>query len=62
MKLTNQENIVLNKIFEGKSNQEISEELSVSINTVKTHVSKILKKKNVKNRIQLLSNQIKNKL
>lgn len=58
MKLTQQEQVVLEKILEGKSNLEISDHLCVSINTVKTHVAHILKKKNVKNRIQLLSNQL----
>lgn len=61
MELTKRETQVLEKIFEGKSNHEISEELIVSINTVKTHVAHILKKKNVKNRVQLISKQIKQK-
>jgi len=61
MNLTPQELIVLEKIYEGKSNSEISNELCVSINTIKTHVAHILRKENVKNRIQLISKQI-NKL
>jgi DNA-binding NarL/FixJ family response regulator len=60
MKLTKKETIVSVKILQGKSNAEIADELFISINTVKTHVANVLKKKNVKNRIQLISNQIKN--
>ncbi len=58
MKLTKKETIVSRKILEGKSNAEIADELFISINTVKTHVANVLKKKKVKNRIQLISNQI----
>mgnify|MGYP000002677771 CR=1 FL=1 len=59
MKLTKKETIVSGKIIEGKSNAEIAEELFISVNTVKTHVANVLKKRNVKNRIQLISNQLK---
>lgn len=58
MELTKRELQVLDKILEGKSNNEISEELFVSINTIKTHVAHILKKENVKNRLQLISKQL----
>lgn len=58
MKLTKKETIVSGKILEGKSNAEIADELFISINTVKTHVANVLKKKKVKNRVQLISNQI----
>ena len=60
MDLTRKENEVLDKILEGKSNQEISNELFVSINTTKTHVARILKKKDVKNRIELITKYLKN--
>lgn len=59
MELTKKENEVMNKILEGKSNLEISNELFISINTVKTHVAKILRKKNVRNRIELIAKNIK---
>lgn len=59
MKLTKKEIIINEKILQGKSNSDIADELSISINTVKTHVKHVLEKKNVKNRIQLISNQIK---
>ena len=56
--MTRQEKIVMEQILEGKSNAEISEALSVSVNTIKTHVSRVLRKNNVKNRVQLISKQI----
>lgn len=56
--MTRQEKVVMQQILEGKSNAEISEALSVSVNTIKTHVSRVLKKNNVKNRVQLISKQI----
>jgi DNA-binding NarL/FixJ family response regulator len=59
MKLTKKETIVSIKILEGKSNAEIADELFISVNTVKTHVANVLKKKKVKNRIQLITNQEK---
>jgi NarL family two-component system response regulator LiaR len=59
--LTPTEEIVHLKILEGKSNQEIADDMVVSINTIKTHVGRILKKEKVKNRVQLISNQFKNK-
>jgi len=58
MEMTRQEKIVMEQILEGKSNAEISEALSVSVNTIKTHVSRVLRKNNVKNRVQLISKQI----
>ena len=57
VRLTPNENLVAQKMIEGKSNQQIAGEMGVSINTVKTHVAKILKKEQVRNRIQLISNQ-----
>lgn len=60
-KLTPQEDKVMELMVKGLSNAEIASMLSVSINTVKTHVSRVLRKKGVKNRIQLISNQLKNK-
>lgn len=42
-------------IKEGYTNTNISEELNVSINTVKTHVKKIYEKLNVKDRVSFAS-------
>jgi NarL family two-component system response regulator LiaR len=50
--LTSREKEVLNLITEGKANQEIADELFVSLKTVKTHVSNILTKLEVTDRTQ----------
>ena len=53
--LTNAEQRVLQQILLGKSNKAIAEELSISENTVKTHVRNILTKYEVPSRIELIS-------
>jgi DNA-binding NarL/FixJ family response regulator len=53
--LTSREYEILVRLFEGKSNQEISEEYFISINTVKTHLKKIYAKLEVPNRHATLS-------
>ncbi|MGX7058334.1 response regulator transcription factor [Vagococcus humatus] len=50
--LTNRENEILLLIAEGKSNQEIADELFITLKTVKTHVSNILSKLDVEDRTQ----------
>lgn len=50
--LTPRELEVLKLIGQGKSNQEIADELIIGIKTVKTHVSNILSKLNVDDRTQ----------
>ncbi|MGM0107735.1 response regulator [Enterococcus sp. AZ172] len=50
--LTNRENEILMLISEGKSNQEIADELFITLKTVKTHVSNILTKLEVEDRTQ----------
>ncbi|MCT4580990.1 MAG: helix-turn-helix transcriptional regulator [Flavobacteriales bacterium] len=59
IKLTKREHEIYKLILMGKSNQKIADELFISINTVKTHVAKILAKKSASNRIQLITNQNK---
>ncbi len=59
VKLTKREHEIYELILTGKSNQKIADELYISINTVKTHVAKILVKKSASNRIQLITNQNK---
>jgi len=51
--LTSREKEVLLLIAEGKTNKDISEELYISIKTVKTHVSNLLMKLEVEDRTQL---------
>ncbi|MFK7693587.1 response regulator [Paenibacillus sp. HJGM_3] len=51
--LTAREKEVLLLIADGKANKEISEELHISIKTVKTHVSNLLMKCEVEDRTQL---------
>ena len=60
IKLTARENEIYQLILLGRSNQKIGNELFISINTVKTHVAKILKKRAASNRIELITNQINN--
>lgn len=48
--LSRQEERILRLLGEGLSNEEISQELVVSINTVKTHVKSIYRKLQVGNR------------
>lgn len=50
--LTERECEILLLIAEGKSNQEIADELFIALKTVKTHVSNILNKLNVNDRTQ----------
>ncbi len=50
--LTEREFEILLLIAEGKSNQEIADELFIALKTVKTHVSNILSKLNVSDRTQ----------
>ena len=50
--LTEREHEVLIALSKGLSNHDIAEQLSVTEKTVKTHVSNILSKLNVKSRTQ----------
>jgi DNA-binding NarL/FixJ family response regulator len=52
--LSKREIEVLDLLAEGYSNQEIAEKLFVSLSTIKTHVSGILEKLDVKRRIQAI--------
>lgn len=56
--LTKKESEILNLIEQGKSNNEICDELNISLSTVKTHINHIYSKLGTKNRIQTL-NKIK---
>ncbi|MCD7807960.1 MAG: response regulator transcription factor [Erysipelotrichaceae bacterium] len=52
--LTIKEKEVLKCIIKGYTNKDISEELVISLSTVKTHVSNIYSKLGVKNRSQAI--------
>lgn len=54
-KLTKREWEVIVKICAGQTNNEISDELFISLQTVKDHVYRIFKKTGVKNRVQLVN-------
>ena len=56
IKLTIRESEIYQLILLGMSNQKIADKLFISINTVKTHVAKILKKRAANNRIELITN------
>ena len=51
MPLSNKENEVLELMCQAMSNQDIAEKLSVSSETIKSHVSSVLSKTNSKNRL-----------
>jgi len=52
MRLTNREREVLQLIIEGATNRDIAERLSISIETVKSHIHHIMQKMQVKDRTQ----------
>lgn len=60
--LTNREKEVLLLIAQGYSNQEIADELFITLKTVKTHVSNILNKLEVEDRTQAAIYAFKNDL
>ncbi|MCM3549794.1 two-component response regulator [Niallia circulans] len=60
--LTKREMEILKLMSEGKTNQQISEELYITIKTVKTHVSHILAKLEVEDRTQAVIYALKEKL
>lgn len=60
--LTNRELEILLLMAEGKSNQEIADELFIALKTVKTHVSNILSKLQVQDRTQAVIYAFKHSL
>ena len=60
--LTRRELDVLEQIVEGRTNPEIAQILSVSLSTIKTHVSNILGKLNVTSRIEAVKLALEYKL
>ena len=56
LNLTNREYQILKLIVKGHSNSEVADHLFLSISTIKTHVSNLYSKMNVKNRFQAITN------
>ncbi len=61
-RLTHRETEVLRMLVTGLSNKEISEPLGIEVRTVKAHISKIMRKTGVRNRIALSMHAIANSL
>lgn len=53
--LTTKEKEIAKLLKEGYTNNKISQELNISINTVKTHIKKVYEKLNVKDRLSFAS-------
>ncbi len=51
--ISNREKQIITEICRGKTNQEIADELFISLQTVKDHTYNIFRKVNVRNRVQL---------
>lgn len=51
--LTRREHTILGLLMQGKENQEICEELSISVNTLKKHILNIYRKLGIRNRVQM---------
>jgi len=55
IEFTDKEKNIIQLICEGRSNREIAREIFVSEQTVKTHLNRIYRKLNIKNRYQLIN-------
>ncbi|HNP16828.1 MAG TPA: response regulator transcription factor [Fulvivirga sp.] len=60
--LTKREFEILKQVALGKSNQEVADELFISIKTVETHKTNILSKLGLRNTVELVRYAIKNKV
>jgi len=60
--LTNREHEILQYVVEGMNNSTIAEKLCISIRTVETHKTNIMRKLNLNNTIELVKFAIKNKI
>ncbi|MEP4892164.1 MAG: response regulator transcription factor [Aliiglaciecola sp.] len=53
--LTKREQTIVKYISQGAQNQEIADQLHISVNTVKTHIYSIFRKTNCRNRVELIT-------
>lgn len=60
--LTEREYEVLKLVVEGKSNTQIAHELSISVHTAKAHVSSIMQKMGVQDRVQVAVKAVRESL
>ncbi len=60
--LTNREREILHLIVEGLTNNELSEKLNISIRTVETHKTSIMRKLNLNSTVELVKFALKNKI
>lgn len=51
--LSHRENLVAISIAKGLKNHEIADQMNISVNTVKTYLSRIYRKCEVRNRVEL---------
>ena len=51
--LTRQEQTILRKLMSGMDNEQICDELAISINTLKKHILNMYRKLGIKNRTQM---------
>ena len=61
VQLTQKESEIVHHIQAGKTNQEIADELFISVSTVKTHVNNIYKKLHIKSRKELITQDLTKK-
>ena len=59
--LSRKERVIIEALFEGLTNKQLSARLQISANTVKFHISNIFDKLNVKNRAQAIAHYYKSK-
>jgi len=62
LKLTERESKILNLLCQGLSNQELADELFVSLRTIETTKTRLMQKTNTKNNASLIIWAIKNKI
>lgn len=61
-KLTEREREVLQLVVDGKTNNEIADELLISVHTAKAHVCAILEKMGVSDRVQAAVKAVKQQM